>query len=520
MFDKDKIEKEYTHPFSFKVSDTKDAAIIILTSVIRHYLKSSDGFSVDINFDGDYLRTKSFFQKVTNKIKEDLPEINKVTQAYYDVIVDLYIDDSNKKVASFNNEITVSECDIGYKVDGKNTGKHWHDINKVSRYATLDYPNIPKKPNEIEASPFYVGNFASVTADDMKNFDPKTFDPNTIKNPRGVGYYGRDTFKPRTRTYIDPRFANLDLENRNTMLRRKIRRNEAQLSLIQNQELDNTELQNTTATQKLGKQSIVVPISKSIMNAVDKMSYQTAYDAVEDAKKAWEDADSYEQYKDTLNLSEKWYGMGARTISGNSFQEIFKVMDDIYEAGDLVKKVRDLDDKIANTKSRTAITKLRKERDEADAKLKNLTDSLSDTLHNAPNNEDIEKLENEMNKNIKDYIKDLRQNISDWKTVNAKVKKMGKLVETLDALRQKYTSNRNDLPALMPRYKALVEQPAPYIIDIESLDKVNLDIVKNAWRTTMEQYRENLEDFDKAFMLSYNALAPMLAVKAKSRSLF
>jgi hypothetical protein len=36
----------------------------------------------------------------------------------------------------------------------------------------------------------------------------------------------------------------------------------------------------------------------------------------------------------------------------------------------------------------------------------------------------------------------------------------------------------------------------------------------------MEQYRENLEDFDKAFMLSYNALAPMLAVKAKSRSLF
>ena len=133
MFDKNKIENTYTKDFTFRVVDNEDSAKMILTGVINHYLRSSDGFSVDINFDGDYLRTKSFFQKVTNKIKEDLPEINKVTQAYYDVIVDLYIDDSNKKVASFNNEVVISECEVGFKVDGKSIGKHWRDINKVSR---------------------------------------------------------------------------------------------------------------------------------------------------------------------------------------------------------------------------------------------------------------------------------------------------------------------------------------------------------------------------------------------------
>ena len=516
MMDKKKLEAIYTKPFSFKVFDNKDAAMQIVIGIVKHYFVSLEDENIKVNLilDGDSLKDKSFYKKTSSRIQEELEDIDKVTEAYYDLIIELYL--GKDKIVSFNNEISISLDKIGFLVEGKNESVHWHNAQKLDRYANMDYAHVPKKPHDVEADPFYVGNFASVTADDMKNFDPKTFDPNTIKAPRGVGYYGRDTFKPRTRMSADPRFAGLDLNKRNLNKYNKERVDEEQLTLKQDTELDQdlTQLKGTSAKQKLGKQTSTDQVSKSVQSTVDKMSYQKAYDTVEEIKDAWDDADPYHQYTDTLNLSDKWYGNNVVLVDS------FDVIDKIYYAADLTRKILDLEEEIADTKSRTALAKLKKELEKNKSDLEKITPEIDKAMNGAKGYDAIKNRADDLQKKMDNYIDDYRKNLADWKAIKGKLKKMSKMVETLDALRIKYTSNRNDVPALLPRYKALMEQPIPTIIDIENLDNVNLSTVYTTWRNTMQDYKKNLNSFNDAFIMTYNILAPMLAVKAKSRSLF
>ena len=120
---------------------------------------------------------------------------------------------------------------------------------------------------------------------------------------------------------------------------------------------------------------------------------------------------------------------------------------------------------------------------------------------------------------LEEYLDDYMNNNALWKTVKGKMEKMAKQVEMMEALKNKYASNL-DLPPLLYRYKDLMATPTPSIIDIESLKINDVDVLYKAWYADMMQYRKTLESFNDSFQANYDALARILGVKAKTRSLF
>jgi hypothetical protein len=321
--------------------------------------------------------------------------------------------------------------------------------------------------------------------------------------------YDKGTSTRKQRAKADPRFTGLELERRR-------RRLEAQTLLFQTDtKQDQTQLQNKTATQKLGKQvaTNTQQVSKSIQSQVDKMSYQKAFDTLEDIKCVWDDTDAYNQYTDTVDLSSNWYQNNLVLVSG------FDVIDKSYKAADLMRKIAKLREDFYNTKSRSAQSKIQKELDKAQDELNQLLPEVQKALHGAQGYDQVEKKTQELEERREEYLDDSVKNIAEWKALRDRMEKAGKMIETLEALKSKYIS-RHDLPPLMPRYKELMETPIPSLIDIDEFEKPDAGVTFTAWRDSMVKYKKALDAFNNAFYTIYDVLAPILGVKARNKSLF
>ena len=65
-----------------------------------------------------------------------------------------------------------------------------------------------------------------------------------------------------------------------------------------------------------------------------------------------------------------------------------------------------------------------------------------------------------------------------------------------------------------------MDTPIPSIIDVRGLEGVDMNIIYKTWDNARIEYLNKLTDFNKTFSECYDALAPVLALKANSRSLF
>ena len=444
-----------------------DPNIELLISFTKVYLEG------DLIANGDTLTAS--LKKAQNRIEEELPDITTSTQAYYDVQIDFY-DMDGKKCFTNLNELKISFSHSVYAVTCTNKEKHWVGKSTVNRLSDIDETPFINYNREIPVDK----RFATL------DLDPK----------------GNKMRKQKEKP--NQRFATLDLNKKNRL------KPEFEALLFQT---DTQQDVVQTAQQKLGKQTSTQQVSKSIQSQVDKMSYQKAYDTVEEAMKAWDDTDAYDQYKDTVELASKWYGNNLVLVDG------FDVIDKIYYAADLTRKIAKLEDDIANTKSRSSLAKLTKELEQYKKDLDNTLPQIQDSLHGAKGYDEVEDRAKELENEMEDYIEDYQSNLSEWKSLKGKMEKAGKLVELMEAIKDKY-AGQYDLPPLLSRYKSLMNTPIPSIMDVESMDNVNLQTVYTSWRQSMQNYRKELESFTDSMRQNYDTLSGLLALKSKSRSFF
>ena len=480
---------------SFTVEDTEDAAENIVKHIVQNIrllgmksIGSSLGVGIpfylkfyiegDLLIDGSDL--SSNYTKIVKRINEELPEIDYSTQAYYDLVEDV-LDDKNKRVFTSASEIKISLSKDGFLVNIHHVSNKWLLKDVFNRMDSLFDDEELDTPKEI-----------------LNNFRYSSLDVDLKGNIR------------KTKDKSVSRFSGLDLNSKRKN-KKKLKPEFEALLFQQDTQQDQTQVK--TAAQRLGKQVATQQVAKSIQSKVDKMSYQQAYDAVENAMKVWDDTDPYEQYTDTIELASKWYGDNLVLVNG------FDIIDKIYYAADLARKISELEEAIYNTKSRSAIAKLEKELDTVKKDLSKITPEIQASLQGAKGYDAVEARAKELEDKMDDYVEDYHSNISEWKAIKGKMEKAGKLIETMEAIKEKY-AGQYDLPPLMSRYKSLMQTPIPTIMDVESMETPDLNSVYTAWRQSMQNYRKELESFTESIRANYDVLAKLLALKAKSKSLF
>ena len=472
MLDKNKILSSCKKDFSFTVQDTDDAALRVLNGVLHQYPSNIEDVQLVFTLEGYTSTSLNFMEKASSYIEEELQDITSTTKAYYDLVITGMLD--SKKVFTSTTEVSISLGKDEYIVTGKNLDFHWVVRSFSNRLSDInDTSSIPSK-KEIEPSLRY----------STIDYDPKGVPMKRVRSVKA-----------------DPRFSTLDLNSR---------KNE---ELSFQQDLQQDQALSKVATQKLGKQVNTQQVSKSVQSMVDKMSPQKALDTIDSAKDAWEEADPYKQYTDTIDLSYKWYGDNVVLVDS------FAIIDKIYYAADLIKKIAELEKDLLQTKSRASITKINKEIDQCKKDLSNISPQIESSLKGAKGYAAIEDRAKDIEDKMESYIDDYQHNLAEWKSIQSKIEKLGKQVEIMEALKDKYAS-QYDLPSLLPRYKELVNAQLPAIMDIEEMEGVNLNAIITSWRKAIREYRKNIESFGSAFQDAYDKLANILAVKAKNRSLF
>lgn len=445
-------------------------------------------------------------RKPVARIEDEITEITHTTHAFYDLEMSIFTKDKTK-VFTCLNEVEISLSGDDYKVQVTNKNKKRLNQDKLDRYSSLDMMDKPPIPRGKHLP-------------DDKRFDDLDIPQRKKRVPKPKDGY---MMNPADLKGNDPTIAN---RIKNLDMNRYSRKNEEELRLIQQQDISTDTVlgQNLakTATQKLGKQNIATQqqVAPSIQKQADKMSYAQAYEYVNDVNKAWEDADPYKQFSDTIKLVDQWYKQDSATLINDSLMGAFKYIDDLYKASELARKISKLEDDISKTKSRSELTKLKKElvqvRKEFDDTMGIITAGRGKI---SQGKEILDASATKLEASLEEYLDDYMSNNALWKTVKGKMEKMSKQVEMMEALKNKYASNL-DLPPLLYRYKDLMATPTPSIIDIESLKINDVDILYKAWYADMMQYRKTLESFNDSFQANYDALARILGVKAKTRSLF
>lgn len=500
----------------FTVKDREESSIDILAGVLegtyiihnnRIYecidleYKEAPGWAEDTPFDysrlffeGDLILDgkdlSDSFGKAISRISVELPSIRPSIYSVYNMVEDVYR--NNKRVYTIALEIKVSLAGEGYLVEARIADRRWLAKDIFPRIDFNEPDNIVNKNNkDIEEDP----RFQGIDLDIKKRGRGR---------PKKIVPYGIEIGE-------DPsaRIKSLDYNSRRAKMR--VRKE----GLLFKQATDQDTVQDIKSVQKkVGKQvATQQPVAKSIQQAANKMSYAKAYDFIEDIKEKMDAADAYHPYTDTLDLADKWYGNNVVLVDS------FSLIDKIYYAADLVKKIADLDEKIFKSKSRSAIASMKKEKIQAENDLSIIEPEIREALKGAGNHNEVEKRAEELEKKKKEYIHDYEINYSTWKALHDRLDKMGKDIEMMEALKDKYISGR-DLPPLLYRYKVLMDKPLPNIIDIEGDDELNLDILHTAWRSSMRDYKSSLDAFVESFKDNYKALAGVLGVKAKNKSLF
>lgn len=544
------FENIFTSPLSFSIKDTALSEAEILTGIISHYgilsggnyfnfkdgkwdlattkqvsdkSNLSDGLASlsmtssielgcyavsmlegDVLVNGESLQTS--FRRSIKRISEEITEISNTTHAFYDLEFSIFLKD-HTKVFHCLNEIEVSIQGNSYLIDVKNKNKKRINYDKLSRYASLDLNPMPKLPPHLLPKD--------------NRFDDLDIPQRKKRVPKDKDGYKMDFKGLKEDPSIVNRVRGLDM---NARKRKYEAEQQLQFNQGQVQSTDTVLGQNLakTAQQKLGKQNIATQqqVSPSVQKQADKMTPAKAYDFIEDVADTWKEADAYEQYKDTLDLVNHWYKQNSVTIIDDSLMGSFKYIEDLHRASELARKIGQLEDTIANTKSKAILTSLRKE-------LKDNQNDFNDIMKTIKKGKErltvgksvLDDSAAKLDACIEDYIEDYQVNISQWKSVQDKMAKMSKQIETMEALKDKYVSNM-DLPPLLYRYKVLMSMPLPSIIDVESLKINDVDILQKAWYNNMLEYRDALESFNDSFQANYNALANVIGIKAKSRSLF
>lgn len=544
------FENIFTSPLSFSIKDTALSEAEILTGIISHYGILSGGnyfnfkdgkwdlattkqisdksnlseglaslsmtssielgcYAVsmlegDVLVNGESLQTS--FRKSIKRISEEITEISNTTHAFYDLEFSIFLKD-HTKVFHCLNEIEVSIQGSSYLIDVKNKNKKRINYDKLSRYASLDLNPMPKLPPHLLPKD--------------NRFDDLDIPQRKKRVPKDKDGYKMDFKGLKEDPSIVNRVRGLDM---NARKRKYEAEQQLQFNHGQVQSTDTVLGQNLakTAQQKLGKQNIATQqqVSPSIQKQADKMTPAKAYDFIEDVADTWKEADAYEQYRDTLDLVNHWYKQNSVTIIDDSLMGSFKYIEDLHRASELARKIGQLEDTIANTKSKATITSLRKELKDSQSAFNDIMKTIrKGKEHLTVGKSVLDDSAAKLDACIEDYIEDYQVNISQWKSVQDKMAKMSKQIETMEALKDKYVSNM-DLPPLLYRYKVLMSMPLPSIIDVESLKINDVDILQKAWYNNMLEYRDALESFNDSFQANYNALANVIGIKAKSRSLF
>lgn len=544
------FENIFTSPLSFSIKDTALSEAEILTGIISHYGILSGGnyfnfkdgkwdlattkqisdksnlseglvslsmtssielgcYAVsmlegDVLVNGESLQTS--FRKSIKRISEEITEISNTTHAFYDLEFSIFLKD-HTKVFHCLNEIEVSIQGSSYLIDVKNKNKKRINYDKLSRYASLDLNPMPKLPPHLLPKD--------------NRFDDLDIPQRKKRVPKDKDGYKMDFKGLKEDPSIVNRVRGLDM---NARKRKYEAEQQLQFNQGQVQSTDTVLGQNLakTAQQKLGKQNIATQqqVSSSVQKQADKMTPAKAYDFIEDVADTWKEADAYEQYRDTLDLVNLWYKQNSVTIIDDSLMGSFKYIEDLHRASELARKIGQLEDTIANTKSKATLTSLRKELKDSQSAFNDIMKTIrKGKEHLTVGKSVLDDSAAKLDSCIEDYIEDYQVNISQWKSVQDKMAKMSKQIETMEALKDKYVSNM-DLPPLLYRYKVLMSMPLPSIIDVESLKINDVDILQKAWYNNMLEYRDALESFNDSFQANYNALANVIGIKAKSRSLF
>lgn len=544
------FENIFTSPLSFSIKDTALSEAEILTGIISHYGILSGGnyfnfkdgkwdlattkqisdksnlseglvslsmtssielgcYAVsmlegDVLVNGESLQTS--FRKSIKRISEEITEISNTTHAFYDLEFSIFLKD-HTKVFHCLNEIEVSIQGSSYLIDVKNKNKKRINYDKLSRYASLDLNPMPKLPPHLLPKD--------------NRFDDLDIPQRKKRVPKDKDGYKMDFKGLKEDPSIVNRVRGLDM---NARKRKYEAEQQLQFNQGQVQSTDTVLGQNLakTAQQKLGKQNIATQqqVSPSVQKQADKMTPAKAYDFIEDVADTWKEADAYEQYRDTLDLVNLWYKQNSVTIIDDSLMGSFKYIEDLHRASELARKIGQLEDTIANTKSKATLTSLRKELKDSQSAFNDIMKTIrKGKEHLTVGKSVLDDSAAKLDSCIEDYIEDYQVNISQWKSVQDKMAKMSKQIETMEALKDKYVSNM-DLPPLLYRYKVLMSMPLPSIIDVESLKINDVDILQKAWYNNMLEYRDALESFNDSFQANYNALANVIGIKAKSRSLF
>ena len=544
------FENIFTSPLSFSIKDTALSEAEILTGIISHYGILSGGnyfnfkdgkwdlattkqisdksnlseglvslsmtssielgcYAVsmlegDVLVNGESLQTS--FRKSIKRISEEITEISNTTHAFYDLEFSIFLKD-HTKVFHCLNEIEVSIQGSSYLIDVKNKNKKRINYDKLSRYASLDLNPMPKLPPHLLPKD--------------TRFDDLDIPQRKKRVPKDKDGYKMDFKGLKEDPSIVNRVRGLDM---NARKRKYEAEQQLQFNQGQVQSTDTVLGQNLakTAQQKLGKQNIATQqqVSPSVQKQADKMTPAKAYDFIEDVADTWKEADAYEQYRDTLDLVNLWYKQNSVTIIDDSLMGSFKYIEDLHRASELARKIGQLEDTIANTKSKATLTSLRKELKDSQSAFNDIMKTIrKGKEHLTVGKSVLDDSAAKLDACIEDYIEDYQVNLSQWKSVQDKMAKMSKQIETMEALKDKYVSNM-DLPPLLYRYKVLMSMPLPSIIDVESLKINDVDILQKAWYNNMLEYRDALESFNDSFQANYNALANVIGIKAKSRSLF
>ena len=460
----DRVKQDAT----FTSSKDADPGLFVAQAILEHYgvvigsylysyhngLKKGDrieGADSSLIVSEGYTLAKAntlSLYKFVDYVNGEIEDVSEYDNAFYDVEVSLR--KGSTSVLSIASEVQVAYKDNVYSMKIKYQS---HVFTKpkdmVNRYSDLDYKDLP---------PSKVSTNISVPPIDLS-------DPKKVR---------------KARTGKDPRFVGLDLNS---------------LQLATQQKQDNTLIYNPSTTVK---------VSTAVKKKVDKLTDQGAGDLLDEIKRGWERIDPYPVYKATQDMMLKWFGNKVELVDS------IRVMDDIFKASDLQREIDQLEQKKANTKTRSAASKI-------DAQITQLQSELDALIPNIPSQG--LSFVSSLDKKKDEYEKDVAKNEAKWRASSASMDKFKSKIEQLESLRQRYGLST---PPILPTYERFLDTPTPEMVDIGDTD-TPISVLTTAWKQKEALYRQALAAvntvIEKNYTALYSAIGNSLAL-SKTGSLF
>ena len=547
------MARMFTREFSFHVQDDKNSVTAIISRIIGHYGFICNGiFYEPIGVSKTMVRVRDeYLRRIMNISENTLNELYDIliaNNAYLKILIEgdvlfdgktliLYEDKIKHRMNTALNELdSMSRLDIPlHFIINNYNGKPLCTIyNRMSIVLDGDFLVVRIVNNSFQCMSASLQREVGLDYDngmDIPAKIPTTSIPQVLpEDPEQK--LGR---KART-TYPVPRIQGLDIDFWDYIRqqgefrdRKSVVTNEAlrQTTKTRTRTTANTISTTKASTRSRQNETVAgIAFGDGEPNASDA---RKAYEFIQNAEADFLKIRSFSIYQDTLNMMLKWFTGNVFMVTGDDIKAVFKNMDDIDHAADLLNDILAQETKYSNAKTQREKTAILKQITQLKDELKSLNAILEPNLNASESAGEFQRAADELERSLDEYENDCLRSDTLWSGVSGQFKALIPVVNTLDSIRSKILENPsmrkhhdavNRLSPVRPKLDELLNTPTPVIPEAKDYNITNISVIRSAWNKLKDNYIKTLTDFNNVFKDACNVLGEITGTYASQRSLF